>query len=171
MTITQPYEALWRPEPEITAPDAFYDVAYRKWKQQQDDIDSIDRKGFSLFTIAALMLTTVLATIRLRSAEIPPTVLLPTISGFVLFAVALSLLLRVVRVRDYTGHPDTADLFTYAERKTDRDCRVWLAAMYAKAFDENQPTVRDKGRQLGRAFAWVGGEAVLLALGLIVSFL
>lgn len=152
------------------APNLLYEVAFQKWKQQQADIEGLDRKGFSVFTVASGALVAVLGIIRLRPDDIPEPSRWISVLALLAFMVAAGFILRVVWPLTFNMGPTSRELEDFTNRYKDDDLRGWAGIGFLDGFEKNCPLLRTKSNALGRALVATVAELILAGLALVASF-
>ena len=152
------------------APNALYEVGFQKWKQQQVDIEAIDRKAFGLFTIASAALVAALTLIRLRPGDIPTDTRWLSMVAAVVFGFTVILLFWTISPRSYSLGPTSDQLDAYAYEYDDTTVRGWAGRMFLTAFTDNKPLLEEKSTGIKWALRLSAIELALLAFALLRSF-
>lgn len=169
MAIAPPSEPSTQSQDEPRASATLYDIGFQKWKQQQADIEVIDRKAFSLFTISSTALIAVLAVIKLREPVNLWAIGLSAI-GFLAFVSVIVLILLAVRIRSYDMGPSAEWTRIYADQGPDEMLKHWAGRQYLNSFEANAKALRPKVSFVKWAMRASSAEFLFLALALIASF-
>lgn len=152
------------------SPESYFEMAYRKWVSQWDDLKGVEAKAATLFTIGSAGLIATLAVVRMREQSISNPILTGAIwlAGLSLFVLVIAVLM-VVRPVEYTDLVKSEDMRRACAGFEEPIVRVWAADAYLAAVASNRPKIARKENAMVYAWAACGIETLLLAGILIFS--
>lgn len=152
------------------APDALYDIGLQKWKQQQADIEGLDRKAFNLFAVSSGVLAAGTAVLRLQE-RVPQISLWIAGAGLALFVITAFFIYRATRIATFAMGPDPELTIRHADRYSDPELKHWAGRSFLDSFRTNKPLLDGKATMVKWAQVATAVETGLIAIALLTSFI
>lgn len=156
---------------EYRAGDVLYEVAFQKWKQQQADIEGLDRKGFSLFTISSGAIIAGLTVIRLTSLQPPSLAQYLSSGALCVFGLTIALTILAVWPITFSMGPTPDEMEDNACLYDSPTFQVWAGVGWLDGFKTNQPLLKRKSTWLRWSLIVTALEVGLIGAALIATIL
>jgi len=159
----------------MAAPGVFYTVATDRLNAQMQQIDQLDAKIATIYSVASVILAffagllTIATLPSNRGIRITDFVLLGL--AILVYAVLAVFLLKAYRVRDWSLRPNLPTLQAHCAEYTEDGMQEWVADECVRSIEVNKPKIVQKGEWLNNALFALAAEAGLIALAGAITLL
>jgi hypothetical protein len=160
----------WRTEGELRTADAFYyEVAAKELDEQFHDIEIIDARASTLFTIGSTILpiTAGLLTTREDVLDDSSIAKAALFFGFFCYLILVVFFVWSYRINKWDSRPDLAQWRDETVNRTEEELQRWLGNACVEAYETNEPFLERKASKIGVAVWCLAGEAASLTIAVL----
>jgi hypothetical protein len=144
----------------------YYEVAIMKLNTRFREINAIDTRSTSYFTIGSAVLPIVAGFLASNPGAIlqPPFARIALAAGFVFYVLLTIFYVWSFRYSGWDSRPDVEQWKSVAGQFKLRDLHRWLGDACVEAYSKNEPAFERKAKRSAWALWCLGGEAVCLSV-------